>query len=221
MRVRARVEQMWHGLVGFGFRLLYNEMAWTYDAVSWGVSLGQWRCWQRTALRHLPAPTPAPLLDLAHGTGNLHLDLLAAGYQPIGYDLSPHMGHITRRKLRRGGAPVRLVRGVAQRLPFPTGTFPTTVCTFPTPFIFEQATLSEIYRVLQPGGRVVIAMSGLLTDTTPAVAALEALYRVTGQRGGSTNGLLAPFTDAGFAARIVWETCPGSRVLLIIADKIA
>lgn len=96
------LQKFWWRFVRFGFRLLYNELAFTYDIVSWFVSLGEWRAWQRSALRHLP-PT-GRILELAHGTGNLQLDLHAAGYyQTIGYDLSPYMGQITRYKLERRG----------------------------------------------------------------------------------------------------------------------
>ncbi|MCZ7544410.1 MAG: hypothetical protein M5R40_13175 [Anaerolineae bacterium] len=43
------LERLWWALVRFGFRLLYNELAFTYDLVSRVVSLGQWRAWQRAA----------------------------------------------------------------------------------------------------------------------------------------------------------------------------
>ncbi len=39
------MQKLWVGLIKFGFRLLYQEMAWTYDWVSWLVSLGEWRRW--------------------------------------------------------------------------------------------------------------------------------------------------------------------------------
>ena len=64
----------WRSLLRFGFRLLYHELAWTYDLVSRVVSLGQWRTWQRTALEHLAARRGDPILELAHGTGDLQID---------------------------------------------------------------------------------------------------------------------------------------------------
>ena len=94
---------VWWRLVRFGFRLLYNELAWTYDWVSWAVSLGRWRSWQRVALPLLDAPRDGSVLELAHGTGNLLLDMLEAGLLPTGYDLSPNMGRNAQRKLRRAG----------------------------------------------------------------------------------------------------------------------
>ncbi|MCB9446672.1 MAG: class I SAM-dependent methyltransferase, partial [Ardenticatenaceae bacterium] len=47
---------LWKKLIRFGFRLLYNELAWTYDAVSWLVSLGDWRSWQQAALPFVLGP---------------------------------------------------------------------------------------------------------------------------------------------------------------------
>ena len=106
----------WRRLLQLGFRLLYREMAFTYNWVSWIVSLGQWRCWQRATLDYLPPPDSGPILELAHGTGDLQLDLRASGYVSIGYDISAQMGQIAHRKLRQ--ADPQLVRGYAQQLPF-------------------------------------------------------------------------------------------------------
>ena len=39
-RPQNSLEKTWWSLIRFGFRLLYNEMAFTYDTVSWVVSLG-------------------------------------------------------------------------------------------------------------------------------------------------------------------------------------
>src|SRR5690349_21397341 len=111
----------WWRLVRFGFRLLYNEMAFTYDLVSKAVSMGQWRCWQRAAMKYLDPVNPEAyslILELAHGTGDLQLDLYAAGYKSIGYDLSPYMGRIAQHKLNKYQIDPRLVRGSAQELPF-------------------------------------------------------------------------------------------------------
>src|SRR5260221_7876255 len=95
----------WWRLVRFGFRLLYNEMAFTYDAVSWIVSLGEWRSWQRAALKHLNVEQGPQVLELAHGTANLQIDLYAAGISSIALDFSPYMGAIAQRKLSRQRIP--------------------------------------------------------------------------------------------------------------------
>ncbi|MGH2522444.1 MAG: class I SAM-dependent methyltransferase, partial [Anaerolineales bacterium] len=131
------------------FRLLYYEMAWTYDWVSWFVSRGQWRGWQRTALPYLRGRR---VLEVAHGTGNLLLDMVALGFEPVGFDLSPAMSRITQRKLRAHNLAGRipLGRGHVQALPFADGVFPSILSTFPTEFIVDPAAIAEFYRVLQP-----------------------------------------------------------------------
>lgn len=204
----------------FGFRLLYNEMAFTYDLVSKVVSLGAWRCWQRVTLKHLPPPGTVPILELAHGTGDLQIDLHAAGYTSIGFDLSLYMGQITWRKLRRQNIPAVLTRGYAQALPFADDAFPAIACTFPTPFIIQPETLAEVYRVLQPGGRLVVVPSGVLTGENPPEAVLEWLYRITGQREGDADSFVGAFDRAGFSVMAVQERCPRSIAVVIVAEKL-
>jgi ubiquinone/menaquinone biosynthesis C-methylase UbiE len=214
------LERAWWSLVRFGFRLLYNELAFTYDVVSWVVSLGQWRCWQRTALKHIAPPGSGNVLDLAHGTGNLHIDLKDAGYRTVGFDLSRHMGHITTLKLEQRDQKARLVRGYGQSLPFDDNSFASIVCTFPTPFIFEQETIVECYRVLKPGGKLAIVLSGMLTGGLGANL-IEYIYRITGQHSDDpiNESVLSGFRHEGFDASLVYETCPNSQVLLIVAQK--
>src|SRR5690606_30869240 len=54
---RLRVISLWWRLVRFGFHLLYNQFAWTYDAVAFLVSAGEWHAWQRAAISALNLPS--------------------------------------------------------------------------------------------------------------------------------------------------------------------
>lgn len=211
--------QQWWCLVNFGFRLLYNELAFTYDLVSVVVSLGQWRCWQRISLEHLPPPDAGPVLEIAHGTGNLHLDLHTAGYDALGYDLSPQMGRITRNKLRRRGIKASLTRGYAQRLPYADDSFAAIVSTFPTDFIVSPETLRETHRILKSGGVLVVVLNGELTGSGPIARFIEWLYGITGQREGTDVEPTAFFRGYGFDVEAVEARCRGSRVQLVILRK--
>jgi ubiquinone/menaquinone biosynthesis C-methylase UbiE len=142
---------LWWDLVRFGFRLLYNELAWTYDFVSWGVSLGNWRKWQRASIPHLKILAGGSVLELAHGTGDLQIEMHQAGIVTTGFDLSRTMGTIATRKLRRRGFDPVLVRGSAMQLPFAQETFDAVVSTFPAEFMIDPSTLQESWRILTPG----------------------------------------------------------------------
>ena len=209
----------WWRLVRFGFRLLYNEMAFTYDTVSWGVSLGQWRTWQRAAIPHLNAKPGALTLEVAHGTGNLEIDLRTAGYRTVALDLSRAMGQIASRKLIRWGLRPPLVRAMAQALPFPDAKFAAVISTFPTEFIVDPATLRDVHRVLAPGGRLVVVFGGTLADQNAASEALELAYRVTGQRGPWPDGIEDRFAEAGFTLEMIAEELDRSVVWLFVAEK--
>lgn len=208
---------LWVRLVRFGFRLLYNEFAFTYDLVSYSVSLGAWRCWQRAALKHLPGD--GRVLELAYGTGNLQIDLIEAGYSVYGHDLSPYMMQIARGKLKRKGSPVRLTRGRAQQLPYSDSTFSAVVSTFPTEFVTESPTLAEVWRVMEPGGRFIIVPNAIFTGATPAEAGLEWLYRITGQRAEHGFDVQQHFYQHGFTLHMAEERCPRSVAHVLIAEK--
>jgi ubiquinone/menaquinone biosynthesis C-methylase UbiE len=211
------MKRLWWRLVRLGFRLLYNEMAFTYDMVSWLVSLGAWRCWIGSALAHLG--DESPVLELAHGTGNLQIDLHKAGYRAIGYDLSAGMGRIAQAKLAQHGIDARLTRGRAQQLPFASETFAAVVSTFPTDFIFAAATVNEVHRVLKAGGVFVIVPNAQLTGGDWSAKTLEWLYRITGQHRDDPTppDYAAPFLP--FQVKTVEERCSGSTVTVVIARK--
>jgi ubiquinone/menaquinone biosynthesis C-methylase UbiE len=210
---QSRKRILWARLLRFGFWLLYNPLAWTYDWVSCVVSLGQWRAWQRTALAEVGG---GRVLELASGTGNLLLDLHALGTtRPIGLDLSPHMIRIARCKLRRRGIDLPLVRGRAEQLPFATASIDTVLSTFPASFILAPQTLEEIARVLEPGGHAAVVATAKLTSRSAWTRVLEWLYRITGQRGPLPD-LSGQLAAAGLTYRSEWRPVDGTSVLLLV-----
>ena len=214
--------RFWWKLVGFGFRLLYNEMAFTYDAVSWLVSLGQWRCWQRTSMQFLPDPNTGLILELAHGTGNLQIDLQQAQYQTVAFDLSPYMGRIASRKLAKNGLQQPFVQGSAFQLPFADQSFHAIISTFPTDFIIQPETLSEANRVLSDQGKLIIVLNGILTGGGMVKTFLEWLYRITGQRNEDTHEehVNQYFTGHNFSIEAIEIPCKNSVAQLVILTKI-
>jgi ubiquinone/menaquinone biosynthesis C-methylase UbiE len=184
--------------------------------MAWLVSLGQWSAWRRLALHFMQ---PGPTLELAYGTGGFFADMLAAGYAPVGLDLSPYMARLASRRLRHN--PLRLTQANAQRLPFPASTFTNIVATFPTEYIMHPQTLTEIHRVLKepPAGRLIIVGEGQLRGPWPLRPLLDWLYEITGQRSIHPNKPLALAAAHHFAAH--WELVEyqGAVARLLLAEK--
>ena len=214
----------WRWLVGLGFRLLYNEMAWTYDGVSWLVSRGQWRAWQKAAMPYLSGHR---ILELAHGPGHMLLALEAAGYQVTGLDLSPEMGRMAARRVTRVDSPDGLVRGRAQDLPFASEAFDSVLATCPTEFLAEQTTIEAVFRVLRAGGRLVVVPQARLSGGGGINRFVEWLYAVTGQRPqeleagkeGFWHVIYGRFGAAGFVISLETVKLETSEVIVVVAEK--
>lgn len=226
------VAKLWWRLVRFGFRLLYYEMAWTYDAVSWLVSLGEWRRWQLAALPYLHGRF---ILEIGHGPGHMLRRLAERGYTGVGVDLSPHMGRQAQRRLRRAGVSPLLARANVQALPFAASQFDGVLSTFPTDYIIAPQTLTAVHRVLRANGRLVIVPEGHLTGRGGLKRLIDGLFRLTGQRSGAFavdaagdwpqasvwQPLQQHFAAAGFVTTIEQVQLRRSAVTIIIAEKSA
>ena len=204
----------------FAFHLLYNRFAFAYDFVSRAVSLGHWRMWQRCVMPHLP-PDAGVVLELAHGTGDLQLDLLGAGYRSVALDMSAQMGRLARSKLARNGVTGAFVRGDALKLPLEDESISAAVCAFPTAFIFQRGCLSELERVMRTGSCAVLVMAGELDGRGPLRFAIRLLYRLTGQVGSLADDseLHQFFGESGFLADRKVMQLAGSRAQLLILTK--
>ncbi len=208
----------WHRLVAWGFRRLYNELAWLYDPVSWLASLGLWRRWQQAACLFVPGPG-SQVLELGFGPGHLLLALARGGYQVTGLDPSPAMVRRAACRLHRAGQPALVCRGRAGNMPFAPGLFDAVVATFPTPYIYESACLQHLARVLRgPGSRLIVVEQATLQRRTVPARGVELLYQATGQRGPAPD-LVALLAQVELRA---WrESVPveGTVVGLVVAEK--
>lgn len=205
---------LWDYLVRFGFRLLYQEMAWSYDAVAWLVSFGQWKKWAQTALPYLKGKK---VLELGPGPGHLMLTLQEQGFHPIGIDLSAQMTRLAQNRLRRAGRASHLVRGRAPLFPFSDSVFDTVVATFPTTYIFKHATLREVKRILQSNGRLIVVTGAQVHSRNPLARFIEWLYTITGQRETTASDWKSVFQAADLTVRQIHVTLERSTVFLLLA----
>jgi SAM-dependent methyltransferase len=167
------------------YRQLVRE-EWTDDA-----TVGSWEQWHGKMTIQLQAMTDALLeaaqvrpglrvLDLASGTGQPALDL-ARAVGPTGHvtatDLSTAMLATVERNAREAGlGNIAFRQADAEALPFPDASFDVVTSRLGAMYFVDfQRALSEIKRVLKPGGRVAFAVWG------------------PGDQGTYVGGMVGPF----------------------------
>ncbi len=206
---------VWTRLLWWASRLLYAQMAWSYDLAAWLVSNGQWRAWQRVGLTEVPT---GPVLEMAFGPGHLLKERADAGMPMIGIDRSPQMIRKAARRLRRAGHAPRLVRGDVQRLPFAGGYFDAILSTFPAEFIVDPVVHAEARRVLRPRARWIIIPSARITGGRGLDRLLAGLGRQVALQD-PLPGFRARLEAAGFQVESGWVTLPRSEVMRIVARR--
>jgi len=156
---------------------------------------------------------PRAVLDVGCGTGRL-LDLLTQTYPNAqhfaGVDPAPSMLAVTRE--RTTDARVTLAQAMAERLPFPTGTFDLVVTSTSFDHWTDQAGgLAECARVMTPEGVLLLAdrISAWLVPTLVGSRKAKARTR-------SRVGRL--LTEAGFGP-CTWHPVFGVVINAVVASR--
>jgi demethylmenaquinone methyltransferase/2-methoxy-6-polyprenyl-1,4-benzoquinol methylase len=139
---------------------MFNQIAGKYDFLNHFLSAGIDIYWRKRAVKIMGQEKPALLLDVATGTADLALEALALRPQKIiGVDISEGMLAIGREKVNKKnlGGRIELQVGDSEQLAFADHTFDGTMAAFGVRNFENLAQgLQEMYRVLKPGGRIVI-----------------------------------------------------------------
>ena len=154
---------------------MFNAIAHRYDLLNHLLSAGIDVYWRRRALGMVRVGTPGAILDLATGTGDFAL--AARRLQPqrsVGADVALAMVRVGVPKVAEGtGAPIRLLGGDAERLPFRDSSFDLVTAAFGVRNFGDIPTgLSEAWRVLGSGGELLI-----LDFTEPTLPGFKQVYR--------------------------------------------
>lgn len=165
-------------------RQMFSSIASRYDITNTVLSAGIHHLWKRALVRDVKPG--ATFLDLCTGTGDVLELALKRGAQGVGLDFCYEMLLMASARLRTeivaegavdSSSPyaAKLVHGDATRLPFPDDSFEFITVAFGVRNIpnLGQA-LSEMYRVLKPGGRLQILEFGQMR--LPVVGTLYNMY---------------------------------------------
>lgn len=139
---------------------MFDQIARRYDFLNRLLSAGTDRKWRRKAVDCLRSRRPKAILDIATGTGDMVVE--CARLRPeriVGVDPSPAMLTLARAKTRGlvGGPAIEFLQASAEELPFPAGSFDAITCAFGVRnFAKLEEGVAQIFRVLRPGGAVVI-----------------------------------------------------------------
>ena len=161
------------------------------------------------------------ILDAGCGGGGTVVSLAEESRFAVGLDIEPRFEQAgTRLGAEKAIHNASFLRGDAASLPFRDGCFDSTVATFPSEYILDQATLRGVARVLRLEGRLVVAGGIFLSGWAPLSRFIWSLYRIAGQGDVLADQAKTMLARAGFSMRMTWEKAKyNSRVLLVIAEK--
>ena len=156
-------------------RDMFNAIARRYDLLNHLLSGGVDVYWRRRALHAAWDKCPQRVLDLATGTGDFALAADRLGpQQVVGIDMAVEMLRLGAAKVAAKGpsARVDLLVGDAEQLPFQDNTFDMVTGAFGVRnFGHIPSGLAEAYRVLKPGGQLLV-----LDFCEPTVPLFRQLY---------------------------------------------
>jgi demethylmenaquinone methyltransferase/2-methoxy-6-polyprenyl-1,4-benzoquinol methylase len=156
---------------------MFDSISGKYDFLNHFLSLGIDIRWRKKAVKLLSKENPKLILDVATGTGDFAMETLALDPDKvIGVDISEGMLEVGRKKIKERGydSIIELRSGDSENLPFEENKFDAVIVAFGVRnFENLQKGLSEIYRVLKPGGRMVV-----LEFSKPRLFPFKQLYNL-------------------------------------------
>ena len=157
---------------------MFDNIAFRYDLLNRLLSGGIDISWRKKALSLLKDIAPENLLDVATGTGDVAI-MAAKMLNPssiTGIDISEGMLQLGRKKVEQAGLAdkIKLEKGDSETIKYSDNSFEAVTVAFGVRnFQNLEKGLAEIYRVLKPGGKLVV-----LEFSTPKNKIVKAFYNI-------------------------------------------
>ncbi len=143
---------------------MFSDISEKYDLGNDVLSFGAHRLWKRTMVRQARAPRGGRVLDLATGTGDIALlftEQVGPEGEVLGVDFCPDMIGQARARQKNQLPNLSFEVGDAMNLRFADNSFDITSISFGIRNVDDPVkALSEMRRVVKPGGRVVVLEFG-------------------------------------------------------------
>ena len=155
---------------------MFDKIAFRYDFLNRFLSAGIDIGWRKKAIKLLLPAKPERILDVATGTGDFALtsyEILKPG-KITGIDISEGMLELGRKKIAKAGLDnrIELLQGDSEAILFEDNSFDAVTVAFGVRnFENLEQGLSEIKRVLKPGGRLIV-----LECTKPSMPVVKQFY---------------------------------------------
>ena len=139
---------------------MFNNISKRYDFLNHFLSLGIDKLWRKKAIKQLREIKPKKILDIATGTGDFAIAALKLNPdEVIGVDISQGMLDMGIQKMDKRGYEntIKMILGDSEKLPFEDNYFDALTVGFGVRnYENLEKGLSDMHRVLQPGGKAVI-----------------------------------------------------------------
>jgi len=140
---------------------MFDLIAWRYDFLNHFLSFGIDRSWRRKAVEKISGKYTNPrIIDVATGTGDLAIEAVKLCPSKItGIDISEKMLELGRQKIKSGNLEnvIEFVKCDSENICYEDNTFDSAIVAFGVRnFQDPLKGLSEMRRVIRPGGMVVV-----------------------------------------------------------------
>ena len=146
---------------------MFDTISKEYDGLNRVISFGIDIKWRKKVVEIVRKKNPTTILDIATGTGDLAINLTKTNATSIiGLDISEGMLNIGRKKIEKLNLSntIKMMVGDSENMPFNDNYFDAITVAFGVRnFENLEKGLSEIYRVLKPGGTFVVLETSVPT----------------------------------------------------------